>query len=433
MSNVDRVEAIYAETPVQEMDRVVRAIRNGCCLPVVGAGLSVATGFGSKPLLELVAQLPIDKAPDARAAKMKALEIVGAKVDVTDLGAPPTWFLQLCLLASLNQGDRQVSLLSAVAQQVHRKRGDVFFSELLYLLFRDPEPNSNRLHRILADLPFDIIVTTNFDDCLERARASAGDPIKVACCDKDFVNLGVTLPILLKIHGDTSTWEEPINLTPQRCVEQIKGIVLTDQQYWRFPADRILMMDYLKVVIASRLTVFLGYSLRDFNMVEQLHHLSGFQGGMRRALAIVKDASQEDIDIWHERSVDLVNCSLEVFLSEVWKKFAGIPYGEVENLPAGEGIRNYEIAAKVLMRLAVDQPFHDALRYAVGKRAFPRDKFPNNVWSAGKHNTFASKKWFRILRADGDDNSCFYEWPYELRELVKNKLAGTASLKRGVP
>ena len=63
---------------------------------------------------------------------------------------------------------------------------------------------------MIAELPFEIIATTNFDICLERARSNVGEPIKrVVRCDKDFQNLGVKHPILMKIHGDTFGWAVP--------------------------------------------------------------------------------------------------------------------------------------------------------------------------------------------------------------------------------
>ena len=32
-------------------------------------------------------------------------------------------------------------------------------------------------------------------------------------------------------------------------------------------------------------------------------------------------------------------------------------------------------------------------------------------------------KWLKVLRADArNDDSCFYEWPYELREELKRRL-----------
>jgi hypothetical protein len=117
------------------------------------------------------------------------------------------------------------------------------------------------LLRALAQLPFPLVVTTNYDRLFEKALQAAGKDPDVSVYDKsdetpptDYPDPTAARPFLFKIHGD---------------IRQSDSIVITDEDYIHF----ILRMGKERAVPKTVLyrfstwpTLFIGYSLLDFNL-----------------------------------------------------------------------------------------------------------------------------------------------------------------------
>jgi len=118
---------------------------------------------------------------------------------------------------------------------------------------------------MLAELPFTIIVTTNYDHLLETALRSCGkDPVTFVYNPDSNEPTPDTLedptrerPLVFKMHGDLDT---------------TRSIVITDEDYITF-VQRMSDKDALHPVpqsIRVRMkqwpTLFIGYSLRDYNL-----------------------------------------------------------------------------------------------------------------------------------------------------------------------
>ncbi|MEA2335070.1 MAG: hypothetical protein QOG40_1560, partial [Solirubrobacteraceae bacterium] len=117
------------------------------------------------------------------------------------------------------------------------------------------------LLRALAQLPFPLVVTTNYDRLFEKALQAAGKDPDVSVYDKsdetpptDYPDPTAARPFLFKIHGD---------------IRQPGSIVITDEDYIHF----ILRMGKERAVPKTVLyrfstwpTLFIGYSLLDFNL-----------------------------------------------------------------------------------------------------------------------------------------------------------------------
>lgn len=117
--------------------------------------------------------------------------------------------------------------------------------------------------RALAELGFPLVITTNYDQLFEHALIAAGKQPRVAVYTPD---LEATTdhrdptpdsPIVFKIHGDIS---------------EHKTIVITDEDYIQFvlrmsnkdPYDPVPLT--LKYYLTGWTTLFLGYSLLDYNL-----------------------------------------------------------------------------------------------------------------------------------------------------------------------
>jgi hypothetical protein len=124
---------------------------------------------------------------------------------------------------------------------------------------RQPSP----MLRALAELGFPLVITTNYDQLFENALAAVGKQPRVAVytpnleATTDYRDPSSQSPIVFKIHGDISRPET---------------IVVTDEDYIQFvlrmsskdPYDPVPLT--LKFYLTGWTTLFLGYSLLDYNL-----------------------------------------------------------------------------------------------------------------------------------------------------------------------
>ncbi|KDR95446.1 SIR2-like domain-containing protein [Peptoclostridium litorale DSM 5388] len=109
----------------------------------------------------------------------------------------------------------------------------------------------SKVHKLIFDLDFPIIYTTNYDRWLEKTYDSYGREYRKIVKVEDLVSLGNESTQIIKFHGDFS--EE-------------NSIVLTESSYFErldfeTPLDIKLRSDILGKTI-----LFIGYSLNDVNL-----------------------------------------------------------------------------------------------------------------------------------------------------------------------
>ncbi|MGE5489171.1 MAG: SIR2 family protein [bacterium] len=117
---------------------------------------------------------------------------------------------------------------------------------------------ASEVHRLIVELDFPIIYTTNYDRWLERAYAAYGKPyIKIAgVADLLQAREGVTQ--IVKFHGDFDN-DETLVLTESSFFERLS---------FENPLDLKLQADVL-----GRPVLFIGYSLTDINIRYLLYKL----------------------------------------------------------------------------------------------------------------------------------------------------------------
>lgn len=118
---------------------------------------------------------------------------------------------------------------------------------------------SSEVHRLIVDLQFPVIYTTNYDRWLERAHEAHGKTVHKVASVGDLIKVrpGVATEII-KFHGD---------------FDDDASIVLTESSYFgrmsfETPLDIRLRSDSL-----ARPLIFIGYSLTDPNMRFLLYKL----------------------------------------------------------------------------------------------------------------------------------------------------------------
>jgi SIR2-like domain len=208
--------------------------------------------------------------------------------------------------------------------------------ELHSVFNRKYEPN--KLHRFLAQLPRilreqehrvcgQLVLTTNYDDVLERAFAEADEPVDVVAYqtrrnEQWFVHLrpdgervAIDDParyrefaleqrsVILKIHGDVD-----------RDDSDRDTFVITEDHYIDFLAGervRALIPAYLMRRIRESDMLFLGYAMRDWNLRVILRQIWAEQGIRTGGWAIQRSPSDVDLKFWAQQRIEILDVPLE--------------------------------------------------------------------------------------------------------------------------
>ena len=197
------------------------------------------------------------------------------------------------------------------------------------LVETDKEPSA--VLRGLAELDFPIIVTTNYDTLFERALGLAGKladvsqyhsnediPTPMSTRDTILAKVKLKSPFLYKMHGDIRTGE---------------SLVLTDEDYIQFIL-RMRDSDPLHAIpnvvvesIKSAPTLFIGYSLRDYNLRVVLKRLRQIVGKANVPAAYSIDLAPDILiwDVWHNqrRFVNFLALDVWDFVPRLYKAVKG--------------------------------------------------------------------------------------------------------------
>ena len=236
--------------------------------------------------------------------------------------------------------------LAHVAEYVALAHGaGPLYDELHALLDRecDPGPVHHAILEIARALrtcgaPRALIVTTNFDQLLEREFEQNGEALDVVL----YLALGrhvgkflhlkpdgsatvVELPnaytdvsvddttVLFKIHGG-------IDRRPQRDWE---SFAISEDDHIDYLAQADISV-VLPVTLAARLRrshfLFLGYPLREWSLRVFVHRLFGREKVGYRSWAIATELDEIERQLWRHRGIDVVDAPLEDYLARVRRR-----------------------------------------------------------------------------------------------------------------
>lgn len=209
----------------------------------------------------------------------------------------------------------------------------------------DHKCNPSPLLNTLAEIPFKLIVTTNYDRLLEKALRIKRKPFKQIIqtasgfgdnkkIRKFFENLEEYKGLILyKIHGsflDNRNSESDVEK------EDLSPLIVTEDDYIEFltivgKENRGVPKIILKKIIPSTL-LFLGYSLEDWDfrtiykgIIEPLpKHL------LRKSFAIQKKPSKFWVEFWKKKGVVIYDFDLYDFAEQLIQRYQE-KYGVDEN------------------------------------------------------------------------------------------------------
>jgi len=231
-------------------------IVNSRCIPIIGAGFSKNANI-----------------PDGK----KMLDWNGLGRTIADL-IPDFEF------------SNSLDALSAFAHEYSRTNLIEKTSELLFVETIKP----GKTHKAFCSLPFELVVTTNFEFLLEQGYALVNKFCRPIIEEEQLSiysrNQGVSL---LKLHGD---------------INHPKRLVITEDDYDRFLSNYPMLATFLSNLLITKTPLFIGYSLddTDFRQIWQL--ISERLGSLRRqAYTIMIDCSQHEIARFERRNVKVIN------------------------------------------------------------------------------------------------------------------------------
>jgi hypothetical protein len=199
----------------------------------------------------------------------------------------------------------------------------------------------NPLHRFLAALPAErrrrqlvpghVIVTTNYDDALEVAFEEAGEAYDVVTYIADGDDAGRFQHHVW--HGGTAVIELPneyagLALGERTVILKLHGaidrvdplqdsFVITEDDYIAY-LTRTDLANLLPATLAAELSrhhfLFLGYSLRDWNLRVILHRIWGRQRRRYNSWAVQLSPDVLDQAFWEERKVEIREVSLDDYV-----------------------------------------------------------------------------------------------------------------------
>jgi hypothetical protein len=228
--------------------------------------------------------------------------------------------------------------LARISQDIVSFKGLGPLQERLHFVFKSEAPFT-RIHEAVAGLGeslepmysedrFPLVVTTNYDDMMERAyqahgvsfdvvsyRASLsgesggfyyeGKMIKHGNEDDRFCE---KRPALLKIHGTIDRCARPEETT----------VVITEDHYIDYlvssPVENFLPLS-LRTKFKSHHFLFLGYSLRDWNLRVVLRKFTA--PSRFRSWAVLRDPSEAEKKFWTLNSVDVIQMDLGEYMDRL--------------------------------------------------------------------------------------------------------------------
>lgn len=232
--------------------------------------------------------------------------------------------------------------LLRVSQWVQMAAGDAaLFEELRTVFTGTYEPNS--LHRLLADIPTllrakekaqpgQLLITTNYDDSLERAFEANEEPFDLVYYDTQpneagrFIHVrpdGERVPIprhtdyrefaleersvILKIHGAVDREDETAD-----------SYVITEDHYIDYMAQEEsigkLIPAYLMARMRSGHFLFLGYGLRDWNVRVILRLIWAGQARRFQSWAVQLQPGEIDRKMSDRNGIEVVDAPLAAWV-----------------------------------------------------------------------------------------------------------------------
>jgi len=232
--------------------------------------------------------------------------------------------------------------LVRVSQYIAVMEGSGPLYDELHKVFNADYPPTP-LHNFLAKAPsilrdkgypnrYQLIVTTNYDDVLERAFTATGETYDIVSYIADgeyrgkfrhkFLDGKVVLIEKPNEYGELSLDKRTVILKIHGAIDRLDSdqdsFVITEDHYIDYLTHTDIS-NLVPVTLAAKLRkshfLFLGYSLRDWNLRVILHRIWGEQKLSYKSWAIQRNPDSIEQKFWGKRDVDILSISLEDYVT----------------------------------------------------------------------------------------------------------------------
>ena len=206
-----------------------------------------------------------------------------------------------------------------------------------------------RMARLLRErsVPRQVILTTNYDDTLERAFSAVGEPYDLIWYEAQserpdcgrFIHdrAPEPVPILLPnqyvdLDPDQRTVIVKLHGAMVRADAARDSYVITEDDYIHYLTRSDIAVE-LPAVLRQRITerhlLFLGYSMRDWNLRVVLERLAGSGVLANQSWSVQREpptpaATEIELTLWSDRDVDLVFMLLDEYVDELDRQLASL-------------------------------------------------------------------------------------------------------------
>jgi hypothetical protein len=242
--------------------------------------------------------------------------------------------------------------LAQVAQYISALEGEGPLYEELHDVF-DADYPCTVLHHFLARLSHHtrtaedsrggmLFVTTNYDDLLEQAFREADEPFELVTYIAEGNDRGCFRHVsaegrstVIRVPNEYSALgleERPVIIKLHGAVDrqhQLDSYVITEDHYIDY-LTRADVGGLFPIKLAAKLRashfLFLGYSLRDWNLRVMLYRMWGEQEGRTyKSWAVQADPSPIDLAAWDERGIEILHLKVEHFVAAIERHLFGEP------------------------------------------------------------------------------------------------------------
>ena len=257
--------------------------------------------------------------------KQKLVPFLGAGASLTSNGSsglPTGSKLAKTLAEECNYPGIDKDNLLRVSQYYALTIGEMPLRESVNEKLSLPDVKPGEVHDILAGWPIEVVLTTNFDNLMERAfikkDKDASKAIYDRFGDQDQIKVDPTVhtPLVYKLHGS---------------LEDIDSMVMTEDNYIDFLINLIegnpKIPDKIKNIFDTSSILFIGYGLKDWNIRVLLRY---FRKNDRRSFAVQHVADNENaakewdsmVLYWEDKKISVYNCDALEFLSELNRRYS---------------------------------------------------------------------------------------------------------------
>lgn len=306
---------------------VAQHLLAGEVIPFLGAAASMYHRSGRED----------ENAPPTGAELAKRLADLNAYRDEINPKRYPCHFRWVCnrSRAFLDLADKQAPDLPLVASFAARVQGDCgTLQACLSDAFKRPFP-PNDLHCLLAKIaarkPL-LIVTTNYDDMLERAFDDANVPHHWVCTtmgeQEDTISIKYKAPSSNNA-GPLPNNSADIDLTCNSIIYKMHGSIdrhdpsnnsylITEEDYISFLSKQQeqIIPTFIGNHFRNNRFLFLGYSLRDWNFKVLLHKVQEDKTRYkdRRNWAVLLGSHEVEKQLWSRKQVEIYEKDLKEFI-----------------------------------------------------------------------------------------------------------------------